>query len=103
MRIEYGVNENLLFILTCFGTEQKVRKWRKPHLARFLVDIITFKTFQIIILLNTNIPHLLSAVRLCSQCRAPKQPVWIAVSAPVYVYLILVSSRNFFPQVHWQN
>ena len=39
------------------------------------------KTFQMIFLLNTNIPHLLSAVRLCSPCRAPKQPVSIAITA----------------------
>ena len=34
--------------------------------------------------MNTNIPHLLGAVRLCSPCRAPKQPVWKAVSSSVY-------------------
>ena len=68
-----------------------------------MVDIITFKTFQIIFLLNTNIPHLLSAVRLYSPCRAPKQPVSRAISAPVYVYLIVVSSSNSLPHLHWQN
>ena len=29
MRIEHEVNENSSFIPTCFGTKQKVRKWRK--------------------------------------------------------------------------
>ena len=69
----------------------------------YFVDIITFRTFQIIFLLNTNIPHLLSAVRLCSLCTAPKQPVWIAISAPAYVYLIVVSSNNAFVQLRRQN
>ena len=34
--------------------------------------------------MNTNIPQLLSAVRLCDPCRAHKQPVWIAISAPCF-------------------
>ena len=34
--------------------------------------------------MNTNIPQLLSAVRLCDPCKAHKQPVWIAVSAPCF-------------------
>ena len=34
--------------------------------------------------MNTNIPQLLSAVRLCDPCRAPKQPVWKAISAPCF-------------------
>ena len=53
--------------------------------------------------MNTNIPHLLSAVRLCDLCRASKQPVWIAKSSLVSVYLIVASSSNFFSQLHWQN
>ena len=42
MRIEHGVNENLSFIPTCFGTQQKVRKQQKLILLYFLADIITF-------------------------------------------------------------
>ena len=79
----------------CFGHTTKGEK-ENLVLLYFLVDTITFKTFQIIFLLNTNIPHLLSTVRLCSPYREPKQPVWIAISAPVYVHLIVVSSTNLF-------
>ena len=64
MRIQHGVNENPSFNPTQFGTQQKVRKWQNFILLYLLVDIITFKTFQIIFFLNTNILHLLSAVRL---------------------------------------
>ena len=35
MRIEHRVNENPSFIPTCFGTEQKVRKWQKLHFTLF--------------------------------------------------------------------
>ena len=34
--------------------------------------------------MNTNIPQLLSAVRLCDPCRAPKQPLWIAICTPCF-------------------
>ena len=81
----------------------KGEKVAKLHFTLFTYRYHNLKTFQIIFLLNTNIPHLLSTVRLCSPYRAPKQPVWIGVSAPVYVYLIVVSSSNPFPQLHWQN
>ena len=100
MRIEHGVNENPSFIPTCFGTQQKVRKWQKVHFTFLLVDIITFKTFQIIFLLNTNIPYLLSTV---FPMQSTQTAVWIAIAAPVYVYLIVVSSNNTFSQLHWQN
>ena len=87
MRKEHGVNKNPLFISMCFGTKQKVRKQQNPHFTLFSCRYHSIKTFQIIFLLNTNIPHLLSAVRLCSPCRAPKQPVWIAISAPcIYLF-----------------
>ena len=86
-----GVTKNPSFNPTQFGAQQKVTTWQQLHLH---VDIITFKTFQIIFILNTNIPHLLRDVRLCSPCRAPKQLVWITVSPPVYLNLIVVSSSN---------
>ena len=82
IRIVHGVNENPLLIPTCFGTQQEVRKQQKPHFTLFSCRYHNIKEFQIIFLLNTNIPHLLSTVRLCSPCRAPKQSAWIAISAP---------------------
>ena len=48
MRIWHGVNKNPLFIPTCFGTQQKVRKQQNLHFTLFYVDIITFESFQII-------------------------------------------------------
>ena len=44
----HGVNKNPSFIPTCFGTQQKVRKWQKLHFTSFHVVTITFKSFQII-------------------------------------------------------
>ena len=52
MRIWHGVIENPLFIPMCFGTQQKVRKQQKLHFPCFHVDIITYKSFQIIFYLE---------------------------------------------------
>ena len=52
MRIEHGVNENPSFNPTCFGTQQKVGNSESLILLYLLVDIITFKTFQIIFIIE---------------------------------------------------
>ena len=84
MRIEHGGNENPSYTPTCFGTQQKVRKWSKKFYFIFLLISQFLNHSKFYSLLNTNIPHLLSAVRFCDLSRELKQPDWIVISAPCF-------------------